>query len=233
MTGHICFTLAGTMLKSTHPSTYGKIAPLYDSFLTISGFKRGVENFLGRLNLSFRPGARLLDAGCGTGLVARWLASSFPTAEVIAFDIDPRMLHAAELKLTKRHLRHRLTLAVGDITSPDRLEVFPSGKSLLLHHGSVDGIFVSGALEHVPLQESVMRLSGLLKPGGLFFNLGVRRNPAGAVLAMVYRFRPYTISEMRRSCDLAGLAEIRTLRLSAEDFPANLSRVAIMAKKRI
>ena len=90
---------------------------------------------------------------------------------------------------------------------------------------------MSGALEHVPLAETLPKLARLLKPGGMLLNISVKRNPAGAVLGMVYRFRPYRLAELRQAFSDAGLQEIRTLRLSVEDFPANLSRIAILARK--
>jgi hypothetical protein len=49
---------------------YGRIAETYSAALNVLGFRRGVERFLDRLNLRFPAGARLLDAGCRTGLLS-------------------------------------------------------------------------------------------------------------------------------------------------------------------
>ena len=219
-------------MPTTDRLNYGKIAGAYDAFLTFSGFKRGVENFLDRLILDVPERARILDAGCGTGLISRYLAGRFPRAEICAFDIDVNMLRAMERQLTGgRGERRNIVIAEGDLGAPERLHLLRTRRTITIPERYFDAILVSGALEHVPLGETVAKLARLLKPGGIFFNLGVRRNPAGAVLGMVYRFRPYRIAEMRSSCERAGLEDIRVLRLKAEDFPANLSRIAIMAKK--
>ena len=219
-------------LPTSERLAYGKIANVYDTLLALSGFKRGVENFLRRFDFDLPARARILDAGCGTGLMAFYLLRRFPDAEVVAFDIDPKMLAVMERLAHARGLGFdRLTIAVGDLRHPHRVRRLGDGGALELAEASFDGIFVSGALEHVPLFETLPRLVKLLKPGGIFLNLGVKRNPAGAVLGMVYRFRPYRTAELQEALSQAGLEDIRVIRLAPEDFPANLSRIAIMAKK--
>ena len=221
-------------MRTPERLAYGRIANAYDAFLTFSGFKRGVEHFLDRLDLRLPSSPAIMDAGCGTGLMSRYLAKRFPDARIIAADIDGNMLREME-RLVAEEGSHgaKLTIAEGDLAAPDRIRLFRTGETAIIPENHFDAIFVSGALEHVPLGESVRHLAKLLKPGGIFFNLGVRRNPAGAVLGMVYRFRPYRLAEMRSSCESAGLEDIRVLRLKAEDFPANLSRIAVIAKKSI
>ena len=54
-------------MTSPRQLAYGKIANAYDTFLTVSGFKRGVESFVNRVDFELPPKPRLLDAGCGTG----------------------------------------------------------------------------------------------------------------------------------------------------------------------
>ncbi len=214
-------------------TVYGKVANAYDAVLVFSGFKRGIENFLDRVPFDLPPSAKILDAGCGTGLMARYLIQRFPSSRIVASDIDRNMLYEMARLVAEENLpKEQLLIAEGDLSTPERFRLFETGQNIAVSENYFDGIFVSGALEHVPLNETVRRLSRLLKPGGTFFNLGVRRNPAGAVFGMVYHFRPYTLLEMHEACESAGLADIQVLRLGAEDFPANLSRIAISAKKR-
>lgn len=219
-------------MPASHHLAYEKIANVYDTFLTVSGFKRGVENFLSRLEFELPPKARILDAGCGTGLLTRCLAPRFPSAEICAFDIDENMLSEMERLIARERFRPNVILTKGDLRNPSRLTVTKTGQPIFVPRDYFDAVCVSGALEHAPLGESVRRLAKLLKPGGIFFNLGIRRNPAGAVLAMVYRFRPYAVAEMRHALSDAGLEQIRVLRLGIGDFPANLSRIAFIARKK-
>jgi magnesium-protoporphyrin O-methyltransferase len=59
-------------------------------------------------------GARVLDAGCGTGLMTAELAAR--GADVVAVDISPQLIAIAEQRLTE-DLRPRVTFAAGDMTS--------------------------------------------------------------------------------------------------------------------
>lgn len=213
---------------------YGKIANAYDAFLTFSGFKRGVESFLDRLDLRLPPSPVILDAGCGTGLMSRYLARRFPDARIVATDIDANMLREME-RLVAEEGNHsaKIIIAEGDLAAPEQIRLFRTGQVAAISENYFDAIFVSGALEHVPLAETSRRLSRLLKPGGLLLNLALRRSPAGAILAMMYDCRPYTLAAMKSACETAGLEDIRVLRLKAEDFPANLSRIAVIARKGI
>lgn len=220
-------------MQSQGHSSYGTLADIYDPLLlTLTGFKRGVENFLGRINFELPPEARILDAGCGTGLLAFWLKKRFPDAEFLSFDIDRRMLEAMErIRLKEGISKNNFTIAWGNLEVLQYVRDISCDATTTLSDDYFDLISTSGALEHVSLQETVFRLAKLLKPGGMLFNLGVRRNPAGAALGMVLRFKPYSVEEMRSAFEGAGLEDIRVIRLSPKDFPANLSRVAILGRK--
>lgn len=69
---------------------------------------------LARLPVDLK-GARVLDAGCGTGLMTAELAAR--GADVVAVDISPQLIAIAEARLTD-DLRPRVTFAAGDMTSP-------------------------------------------------------------------------------------------------------------------
>jgi magnesium-protoporphyrin O-methyltransferase len=70
--------------------------------------------------LSYLPrdltGMRVLDAGCGTGMLAQDLA--LRGADVVAIDLSPQLVDVARER-TPQHLRKRITYLAGDMTSPD------------------------------------------------------------------------------------------------------------------
>lgn len=68
---------------------------------------------LARLPADLR-GARVLDAGCGTGLMTAELAAR--GAMVVAVDISPQLIAVAERRLDDG-LRGRVTFAAGDMTA--------------------------------------------------------------------------------------------------------------------
>ncbi|RJQ37022.1 class I SAM-dependent methyltransferase [Candidatus Parcubacteria bacterium] len=220
-------------MMQAQSTPYGPVANVYDAFLTLMGFKRGVENFLDRVHFDLPANANVLDVACGTGLVSFYLARRFPSASILGTDIDERMLAEMERLAAEQGIRApRIRTALADINTPDRVRYRDTNAEAVLPEASFDCITASGALEHADLDRALAGFKRLLKPGGTLFTLNVRRNPAGAVLAMAYHFRPYGIAELRNACAKAGLEDIRVLRLGAEDFPANLSRIAIVARNR-
>jgi SAM-dependent methyltransferase len=220
-------------MSEAGPLPYGRIASLYDVTLTLSGFRCGVTRFLDRLSLDLPGRPHILDAGCGTGLIAHYLLRRFPRAEVVAFDVDRRML-AVMRRSVRRQLgvAERLTIAEGDLGAPERLRRLDDGQALALPPGGYDAITVGAALEHVPLRETLARLQGLLRPGGLLLVLGIRAGPPGAILGQLYRFRPYRVSQLRDALETAGFGDIWLEALGARAFPANLTRFAILARRR-
>jgi magnesium-protoporphyrin O-methyltransferase len=70
---------------------------------------------LGRLPQDL-GGARILDAGCGTGLMTAELAAR--GADVVAVDISPSLIGIAERRLSE-DLAPRVTFCAGDMLSPD------------------------------------------------------------------------------------------------------------------
>ncbi|MBI2097270.1 MAG: methyltransferase domain-containing protein [Candidatus Sungbacteria bacterium] len=143
------------------------------------------------------------------------------------------MLREMERVVKKEGLSRRtIVIAESDLRNPEKITPLGKREAMSLPASHFDAVVASGALEHAPLTETVRRLARLLKPGGTFFNLGLRRSPVGATLGMMYGVRPYKIADMRRAFERAGLEDIRTAKLSVEEFPANLSRVAIIARKK-
>lgn len=210
---------------------YGSIAGFYDRWLRVAGFKRGVEQFLDRMELVLPPRARVLDGGCGTGLISLWLLRRFPDAHVTAFDIDRKMLAVAARRARRiAGARGRLTLAQGDLAAPRRLRG-SRGEPILLSDESFDLIVIGAALEHVPLTQALKGLYGLLKPGGHFLNVGVRDAGAAVVLGAVYHFRPYRTGELLDALERAGFSGASVAPLMLRDFPANLTRIAVSAVK--
>jgi 2-polyprenyl-6-hydroxyphenyl methylase / 3-demethylubiquinone-9 3-methyltransferase len=116
-------------------------------------------------------GLRVLDVGCGGGLLAESLARE--GAQLTAIDLAPAMIEVA-----------RLHAAAAGLTIDYRLA---GAEELLRAHPAVfDVITCMEMLEHVPEPAAMLgTLAQLLKPGGALFVSTLNRNLRSFLLAIV------------------------------------------------
>lgn len=100
--------------------------------------------------LDLQPGQRVLDAGCGTGAVARRMLTAVgPTGRVVGIDPNPEMVDTCE-RLSPGVTVHRAAL-------PD----------LPFDTASFDAVHCERVLQHVrPAQACVAELLRVCRPGG-------------------------------------------------------------------
>jgi 2-polyprenyl-6-hydroxyphenyl methylase/3-demethylubiquinone-9 3-methyltransferase len=151
-------------------------------------------------------GARVLDVGCGGGLLSEALARA--GADVTAIDLAPDLLGIAKL--------HRLESGVAVDYRLMTAEALAGEQPV--HY---DAITCMEMLEHVPDPASILDASAvLLKPGGRLFVSTLNRTPAAFALAIVgaeyiarllpkgthqYRdfIKPSELASWLRACGLA------------------------------
>jgi 2-polyprenyl-6-hydroxyphenyl methylase/3-demethylubiquinone-9 3-methyltransferase len=116
-------------------------------------------------------GARVLDVGCGAGLLSEALAGE--GAEVTALDLSPELIDVAKLHLLEsgRQVDYRL------VSVEDLARDMPA---------AFDAVTCMEMLEHVPDPASVLRAcADLLVPGGLLFVSTLDRTPQAFGAAIV------------------------------------------------
>ena len=59
------------------PTSYSKITTLYTLSMKLSGFARCLESYIRRLPIQLPLNARILDVGCGTGILGISMKNSF------------------------------------------------------------------------------------------------------------------------------------------------------------
>ncbi|MBN2371150.1 MAG: methyltransferase domain-containing protein [Vicinamibacteria bacterium] len=102
----------------------------------------------------YAAGARVLEAGCGTGAQTVYLAARNPGARFTSIDVAETSLHNARCAVRERGLTN-VDFQQADIYN------------MPFAAGSFDHVFVCFVLEHLdrPI-EALARLRGVLKPGG-------------------------------------------------------------------
>ncbi len=147
--GDLLFTLG--LPRGDAVATYGRLAPRYERFhgrWLRAGGAEAVAALQGCLAAELRPGARVLDAGCGPGALARWIAEHEPRAPLTLLDASPAMLERAAA-VPGRHVR-------GDLLALP----FPDGV--------FDIVTCAWALETVAdPARALAELQRVLAPGGL------------------------------------------------------------------
>ena len=99
---------------------------------------------------------RLMDVGCGQGLAFPLLRKHFAPGEIVAVDVDPRMLEMARAAAARCGVP--VTVKSCSVTRLD------------LPDDSVDAILCHQLIHHVANQQAALReLRRVLKPGGYLF----------------------------------------------------------------
>ena len=121
-------------------------------------------------------GARVLDVGCGGGLLSEALAKA--GAQVTGIDLAPDLVKVAKL--------HRLESGVQVDYRQQSVESLAAEMLADGAPGTFDAITCMEMLEHVPDPAAILRAcASLLKPGGRLFLSTLNRTPAAFALAIV------------------------------------------------
>ena len=117
------------------------------------------------------PGKRVLDVGCGGGLLSEGMAVR--GAEVTGIDLSEKPLGVARLHL----LESGQKVEYRKISAEQMAEEMP---------GAFDAVTCLEMLEHVPDPASIVEsCARLVKPGGQVFFSTINRNPKAYLLAVI------------------------------------------------
>lgn len=181
------YDAAATGFPESPVSIYDRFTSLYDLMFRFNGYGRSLERYM-RENLPSLPtGARVLDAGCGTGLLTLALLRVLRRpAEITAVDLSGRSLQTARkaVQKQKHDSRHKISF------------VQANALTLPFADDSFDLVVTSGVLEYLPLREGLGEMARVLAPGGHLVFLPVRPSPASKLLEVMFRFKAHQPGEV-------------------------------------
>jgi ubiquinone/menaquinone biosynthesis C-methylase UbiE len=131
------------------------LLPLYDPFVRLIGATAARDTLIAQASL--RPGARVLDIGCGTGTLAVRIKKLQPDVDIVGLDPDPKALSRAERKARDASAAIRFDRGFAD--------------ELPYEDDSFDRVLSSFMFHHLPTDvkdKTLSEVQRVLKPGGSF-----------------------------------------------------------------
>lgn len=161
-------------------SFYDRIARLYEWTFKFNRYSHSIESYLDGVRLPLESNARILDAGCGTGLLTTTLLRTLKRpANIVAVDLSAASLTAAEKATTRaeRRAKHQVHFTQANMLT------------LPFADDSFDFIATCGALEYVPLDAGISELKRVLAPGGYLLHVPIRPSFISSLWEILFRFK--------------------------------------------
>jgi ubiquinone/menaquinone biosynthesis C-methylase UbiE len=179
---------------STETSTgsfYDQIAKLYNMTFKFNGYGRSLDHYLRHHPLPLQPGARILDAGCGTGLLTLALLKALNVpVNISAVDLSASSIETARKAVAEtggQETKHHVNFTQANVLA------------LPFADDSFHLIVTSGALEYVPLSDGFSELARVLRPGGYLLHLPVKPSPISTMLEVLFRFKAHPPQEVTQN----------------------------------
>jgi ubiquinone/menaquinone biosynthesis C-methylase UbiE len=173
------YVLTATKTEARAGSYYDKIWRLYDLTFKLNGYGRSLDQYFAAHPPPVSRGARILDAGCGTGTLTLALvrALRFPVS-ITSLDLSASSVTAARK-------------AVADSEGRRRSINYMQGNVLALPFAdnSFDFVVTSGALEYMPLEDGLSELARVIAPEGHLLHLPIRPSLVSTFLEVCFRFK--------------------------------------------
>jgi ubiquinone/menaquinone biosynthesis C-methylase UbiE len=159
---------------------YDQIADVHNLSFKVNGYRQSLEKYFTGKHLNLPKHFRVLDAGCGTGMMTSALyGSGLRPLQTVAFDLSNKSLSIARKEFIddKKVVHNTVKYVQGNLLS------------LPFEDGSFDLILTCGVLEYVPLDEGFSEIARVLKSEGYVVFLPIRPSLMGKVLERIYSFK--------------------------------------------
>lgn len=212
-----------TTAAATTGSFYDRIARFYNLTFKFNRYGRSLERYLRANPLPLARGARILDAGCGTGLLTLTLLKVLDQpARISALDLSASSLATAKPAIEERlgttGNKHRVWLTQGNVLA------------LPFADDSFEFVVTSGVLEYVPLDDGLAELARVLAPNGHLLHLPIRPSPMGRLLEAMFHFKTHPPREVAENTN-RYFRIVSHYRFPPLD-PIGWSKTAVLAQKQ-
>jgi cyclopropane fatty-acyl-phospholipid synthase-like methyltransferase len=201
---------APTELRVDARRIYSERTDSYLRFIRSVGYPQGIRSYFARASI-LRADLRILDAGCGSGVVSlalreALLARGLGVGSIDGFDLTPAMLERFREVLAARGISE-IRLREANVLELDGLPEAWQAYDLV----------VSGSmLEHIPreaLPRALGALRGRLGDGGSMVLFITRRNwLMKPLIESWWHANLYTRAELERAFERAGFSAVRFAR---------------------
>lgn len=194
---------------------YTKRALIYEKwYVNRLGWGRELDAFFRKYDY-LQPSFKVLDAGCGTGIITRTLYNivnekGYEGLEFHAFDLTQNMLDIFQEQITEQRLKN-IKLAQADAL---KLYSLPSS------WGEYDLIVSSALLEYIPeeqISNALINLKQLLKAGGRLLIFVTKRNLITTWTGKFFwKTNLFEEEKMQRILQDAGFNKINQIKLPSK-----------------
>ena len=204
---------------------------LHTLFIKMFGTERVTKNLMNNIDFTCPVDSRILDVGCGTGVIGLALLNRYPAGFLLATDKEETLLQEAIRNSRKMKIdQDRFLPGLSDINNPAAINLL-SGSFLSLNQHSFDLVCAGGVIGYAKNQEKTMKmLLSLVKENGYFVNVEMNESLFAKMISRLYSYPVMPLDEMKNTIEREGY-EVKLLPLSPRYFPANLTRLVLIAKK--
>ena len=206
---------------------------LYGLIMKFFGYNYQISRFVRQLDLDLPECKKILDVGCGTGIIGLQLLERFQDASLVATDIREKFLKETLNNAHEKNISsERITLGISDVSEPDKV-LFSDHKQQYLEKESVDIVCVGGALGYSKdWKKTINTLMALVRPGGYIINLEMNPGLVGKWVSRRYHYEIVPLLSIRQAIkEKIPKDQIFYRPVPLRYFPINLTRKAVVIRK--
>lgn len=198
---------------------YDRISRFYDVTFKFNRYGNSLEQYLNDHLPVLPDNPRILDAGCGPGLMSEALLKTVGSqSRIVGLDLS-----AKSIKVARR-------TTAGDDDSISNIQFIQANLlNMPFHDETFDLVVTSGALEYVSLQMGLSEIARVLAPGGYLIYLPLRPTLAGYFLAISFRAKVYLPDEVFEA--VSSRFNIISEHLFKASEPIGWSKTAMLCRK--